>query len=46
MKGLLLVAIIAVAYSLDNGLALTPPMVLSFACHFIVGLDAVGAVPL
>lgn len=46
MRVTILFAIIAVAFALDNGLALTPPMV---SCVFLLsfeGLDAMGAIPL
>ena len=46
MRVTVLFAIIAVAFALDNGLALTPPMV---SCVFLLsfeGLDAMGAIPL
>ena len=46
MKTFVILAILALTYSLDNGLALTPPMVCFLFRLFNIGLDAMGAVPL
>ena len=46
MRVAVLFAVFAVAFALDNGLALTPPMVSCVFCLSFEGLDAMGAVPL
>ena len=46
MRVAVLFAVIAVAFALDNGLALTPPMVSCVSPLSCEGLDAMGTIPL